>query len=185
MRRGQFVAAVLAMTLAFGLPRSGVALAAQAPPCGPSATQFDVAGSLTPGTPLPILSNPASPLQVALVGIAGTFQGHIVFTPLSAPPPAISDGCQENSRFTVEGFIGSVVVTGPLAGALFGADPHFLLSTTQPTNASLQVHFGPQPSKPVLTFHSDPPVLFFPQAGQPGVPVRFLQIVGLEVTASN
>jgi hypothetical protein len=185
MKREQFVAAIVVATVVFALVGSGAAFATGGPPRAPSARQWDMSGVTTPGTPLPILANPASPMQAALVGSAGTLQGHIVWTPLAVAPPAVSDGYQEDSRFTVEGFVGSAVVQGPLAAALFGENPHVLVLAAHPTDISLQVHFGTQPSKPLLTLRSDPPLLYFPHAGQPGMPVRFLQIVGLQVIASN
>jgi len=176
MKKGRFVAYTFALALVLALVEPETAVAATPPTCAPPATQFDVAGTLSPTTPFPILSNPNSPLQAALIGI-GTFQGHVVWQPLTA---SLSDGCQENSRFTVEGFVGSVVIMGPLAVTKFGASPFVLLSATQPTNASLQVHFGDQPSKPVLTFQSDQPVTFFGLPAGP-VQVQLVQIVGLDI----
>jgi hypothetical protein len=170
------VTALLALALAVAVTGPGTARAAATPPaCNPPANVFDVAGTLAPTTPFFILSNPSSPLRAFLLG-TGTFQGHVVWQPITA---ALSDGCHENSRFTVEGFTGIVFVEGPLATTLFGHSPFPLLVVTQPTTASLQVHFGDEPSKPVLTFRSNRPVLLL------GQPVQFVQIVGLEIIATH
>lgn len=175
MKMRYLVSIVLALVLA--LAGQGAALAAPLPPpCGPSATPFDLSGAF-PAT-IPILGSPL--LQATLDGITGTFQGHVVFEPLAAPPPALSDGCKEDSQFTVEGFTGSITAIGPLALALFGSSPATVLLTTQSTNAKLQVHFGENPNNPQLTFRSDVPVLFLVQPGQ-FVPVRFVQIIGLQI----
>jgi len=181
MSRRQLVAAIVAVTLVLACAVPGVALAKNPA----HAHVLNLSGTITSGTPVPILANPLSPLRAAMVGESGTWAGHVVLTPRLAPPPAVSDGYQENSRFTVKGFLGTVVVEGPVALGLFGETPHVLLMTTQPTNMSLQVHFGTQPSKPVLTLMCNPPVLYFPTAGQPGVSVRFIHIVGLKVVASH
>jgi len=170
------VTALLALALAVAVTGPGTARAAATPPaCNPPATVFDVAGTLAPTTPFFILSNPSSPLRAFLLG-TGTFQGHVIWQPITA---ALSDGCHENSRFIVAGFTGIVFVEGPLATTLFGHSPFPLLVVTQPTTASLQVHFGNEPSKPVLTFRSNRPVLLL------GQPVQFVQIVGLEIIATH
>lgn len=185
-RLGLLVRAVLAGSLAlFGLlPGRGVALAATPPQCAPPATPVNLAGILSPISPLPILNSPGL-LQAFVLG-TGTFEAHIVFEPIPAPPPAISDGCKEDSRFTVYNFMGTLFVAGPVAQQLgLPQYPNPILSTIQSTNASLEVHFGPEPNRPMLTLRSDVPVLFFPPGGLPPVPVRLLQIVGLQVIAGN
>lgn len=177
MKMRYLVTFVLALMLTFAMPGQGVALAAPLPPpCGPSATPFHLAGTF-PAT-IPILGSPL--LQAAVDGITGTFRGHVVFEPLAAPPPALSDGCKEDSQFTLEGFTGSVTATGPLALELFGSSSATVLLTTQSTNAKLQVHFGTEPNNPQLTFRSDVPVLFLVPPGQ-FVPVRLVQILGLQI----
>jgi hypothetical protein len=177
MKMRYLVAVVLALMLTLAMGGQGAALAAPLPPpCGPSATPFDLAGAF-PAT-IPILGSPL--LQATLDGITGTFSGHVVFEPLAAPPPALSDGCKEDSQFTLEGFTGSLTATGPLALELFGSSPVTVLLTTQSTNAKLQVHFGTEPNNPQLTFRSDVPVLFLVPPGQ-FVPVRLVQILGLQI----
>jgi hypothetical protein len=69
---------------------------------------------------LVILNNPL--LAATLTGLSGAFHGHIVFQPIPVPSPSISDGCQENSRFTVEDFTGSLDLTGPAVAQLIGLD---------------------------------------------------------------
>ena len=176
---------LLASSLAlFGpLPGRGVAWAAAPPLCQPPATPTILAGTLNPFVPLPILTSPL--LQVFVVG-TGTFAAHIVMEPIPALPPAISDGCKEDSRFTVNGFMGQLCVLGFTAVQLnLPQCPSPLLSTTQPANISIVVHFGTEPSKPLLTLLSDAPLNYFPQVGQLPVQVRFLQIVRLQVIASH
>ncbi len=92
-------------------------------------------------------------MHVQFVGASGTFQAHVVLEPIAAPPPAVSDGCKEDSEFVVSGFTGSVVATGPAVGPV-----PLVLVAVQPISASLQVHFGPEPSRPLFTFRSDTPV---------------------------
>src|SRR6266540_399848 len=106
------IVASIAAGLALLAPLSGreAALAAGPSACQPRRFQLSGDFSLTPV--LPILSNSGSPVQATLVGTAGTFQGHVVFQPVAAPPPAISEGCKENSRFTVTGFAGALVANG-------------------------------------------------------------------------
>src|SRR5262245_9527513 len=65
---------------------------------------------------IPILNHPL--LQATVAGTAGAFQAHLVFQPIPVAPPAISDGCQENSRFTVEDFVGSLPLTGDAVRAI-------------------------------------------------------------------
>jgi len=144
----------------------GVALAATPPACAPPASHFELAGAF-PGS-VPTFTTPA--LQATLIGTSGTFEGRGVFQPKSAPPPAISEGCKENSEFTVADFQGTLLVQGSAFGPV-------ALSTFpgQPTDARLSVHFGPEPNKPVLTFRSKQPV----SVG--GVPVRSVQIVDGEI----
>ena len=136
------------------------------PTCEPPASHFELTGAF-PGT-VPAFTTPA--LQATLIGTSGTFEGRGVFQPKSAPPPAISEGCKENSQFTVTAFQGTLLVQGaafgPVALATFPG---------QPTDARLSVHFGPEPNKPVLTFRSKEPVSLG------GVPVRSVQIVGGEI----
>jgi len=172
----------------FGLlPGRGVAWAAAPPFCQPPATLTTIPPTTLTG-PLPILGSPLSPLQAFVLG-TGTYEAHIVFEPIPAPSPAISDGCKEDSRFTVYNFQGTLFVAGPVATQLYPPPlppcPCPILSTIGPTNVSLQVHFGPEPNRPMLTLRSDVPVLFFPPGGLPSVPVRLLQIVGLQVIASH
>jgi hypothetical protein len=130
--------------------RNGVAHAATPPACAPPASQTTLSGTFATSS-LPILTSPL--LQVQLVGASGTFQGHVVLEPIPAPPPAVSDGCKEDSEFLVSNFTGSLVATGPAVGPV-----PLVLVATQPINARLQVHFGPEPSRPLLTFLSDTPV---------------------------
>lgn len=173
MKKAHVIVTVLVLVLALSAPKG--ALAAQLPPCGPSATVSDLSGAFP--AEMTILNSPL--LQATLVGFTGTFTGHVVFTPLSAPPPAVSDGCKENSRFTAEDFTGVLFASGPVALQLFGGSPFPVLVAEQPTDLSLQVHFGTEPNKPILTFRSTEPVLFL------GQPVRFVQIIGLQIVASQ
>ena len=95
--------ALLAGGLALLLSGRGMALAAAPPLCAPPATQGVLAGTLSPPSLLPILSSPL--LQAFVIGTGTfTFEAHIVMEPIPAPPPAISDGCKEDSRFTVHNF---------------------------------------------------------------------------------
>ena len=185
-RFGLLVRAALAGSLALAglLSGRGVALAAPPPQIASPATQFKLAGDLSQFPfGLPILNSPL--LQASVVG-TGTYEAHIVFEPILAPPPAISDGRKEDSRFTVRNFQGRLFVAGPVAAQLgLRQFPNPILATTQATNANLEVHFGPGPNRPMLTLRSDVPVIFFPPGGQPPVLVRVLQIVGLQVIASN
>ncbi len=166
-------------------PSSSLAAAADPTSCPPM--QQTVVGTFSATPVLPILNHPL--LQATLTGAAGTFQGHIVFQPIPVPPSAISDGCQENSQFTVQGFVGSLTLAGDAVRALtqtaFGVESSLLkLETTQPINASLQLHFGSQSSKPLFTFRSDQPVTVQVLVGSTFVPVgsvQFVQIVGGQV----
>jgi hypothetical protein len=144
-----------------------VRMVAETPPtCEPPASHFELAGAF-PGT-VPAFTTPA--LQASLIGTSGTFEGRGVFQPKPAPPPAISEGCKENSQFTVTDFQGTLLVQGaafaPVALATFPG---------QPVDARLSVHFGPEPNKPVLTFRSAEPVSLG------GVPIRSVQIVGGQI----
>src|SRR5262245_45896140 len=87
----------------------GCRIAAPADPAACPPTQETVSGDFSVIPVLPILNHPL--LQATLTGTAGTFQGHIVFQPIPVPLSAISDGCQENSQFTVQGFVGSLTLT--------------------------------------------------------------------------
>jgi hypothetical protein len=169
MRRLRWLALVAALPAFLLAPTAAVA--AVPPDCAPPATPSTLDGAF-PAPPLSILNQPA--LRVTLAGLTGTFHGHIVFQPRTAPPPALSDGCQENSRFTINDFTGMLSVSGPLATQLFGVSP-FQALASQPIDASLEVHFGVQPSRPLLTFRSKQPVQT--SFG----PLRFLQIVGGQV----
>jgi hypothetical protein len=172
--------------LNFEPPGSSLVAAADPSTCPP--TQETVSGSFTTTPVLPILNHPPL-LQATLAGSAGTFQGRIIFQPISVPPIVISDGCQENSRFTVQGFVGSLTLTGEavrsITQAAFGIDSTQLqLQATEPINASLQLHFGTQTSKPLFTFQSDRPVTVQVLVGTTLVPVgtvQFVQIVGGQV----
>jgi hypothetical protein len=166
MRRLLWLAIVSAFPILLLSPTA--ALAAVPPDCAPPASESTLTG-VFPAPPLSILNQPA--LQVTLTGTSGSFRGHIVFQPQAVPPPGLSDGCQENSRFTISDFTGTLSVSGPLAAQLFGVSP-FQAIATQPIDASLEVHFGTQPSRPLLTFRSKQPVQT--SFG----PLRFLQIVG-------
>jgi hypothetical protein len=143
-----------------------VALAATPPTCEPPASHFELAGAF-PGT-VPAFTTPS--LQATLIGTSGTFEGRGIFQPKPAPLPAISEGCKENSQFTVTDFQGTLLVQGSAFGTV-------ALSTFpgQPVDARLGVHFGPEPNKPVLTFRSNEPVSLG------GVPVRSVQIVGGQI----
>ena len=152
---------VIGLVLMGALLGPATARAAESPLCSPPATQQTVAGTF-PGT----LSFPA--LHATLVGLTGSYTGHIGFEPIAAPPPALSDGCKENSRFTLTGFTGSLTATLPGVGTV-------VLLTTQPITASLSLHFGTEPNKPILTFRSDRPVLLGT------TPVQVIQIVGGEL----
>jgi NAD(P)-dependent dehydrogenase (short-subunit alcohol dehydrogenase family) len=68
-----------------------------------------------------------------------------------------SRATQENSRFSITDFTGTLTIAGALATQLFGFSP-VAVTASQPTDASLQVHFGTQPSRPLLTFRSRTPV---------------------------
>jgi hypothetical protein len=162
--------AVLAVLVSAASPSA--ALAADPPLCQPPASISNLGGTF-PGAPLVALNRPPD-LQVAMIGQTGSWEGHVVFQPRPSPPPALSDGCQENSRFTITGFTGTLVMSGTVASDLFGFSP-VIVTATQPTDASLQVHFGTQSSRPLLTFRSKTPVntIFGP--------VRMLQIVGGQV----
>jgi hypothetical protein len=154
---------LIVMAVAAG---NGVAFAATPPACEPPASRFELTGAF-PGS-VPAFTTPA--LQATLVGTSGTFAGRGVFQPKPAPPPAISEGCKENSQFTVTDFQGTLLVQG----AAFG--PVSLATFPgQPVDARLSVHFGSEPNKPVLMFRSDEPVSLG------GVPVRSVQIVGGQI----
>src|SRR6476469_5727565 len=135
MRRLSFLL-ILPALLALG-DGPAVALAAPSTPCAPPATEFALAGTF-PAPPLPIFDR-APILQVTLTGQSGAFEGHVVLQPVPAGQ-ALSDGCQENSRFTVTAFTGTLTLTGTLAAQLFGFSP-VVVSADQPTDASIQVHF--------------------------------------------
>ena len=64
---------------------------------------------------------------------------------------------------------GAVQLSGPVASQLFGFSP-VVISTVSPTDAIIQVHFGTDPSRPLLTFRSQTPV------NSPFGPLRLLQI---------
>jgi hypothetical protein len=153
------------------LAGNGVAYAATPPVCAPPASQTSLSGSFS-NSSLTILNSPV--LQVQLVGASGTFQGHVILEPIAAPPPTVSDGCKEDSEFVVSGFTGSVVAAGPALGPV-----PLVLVAIQPINARLQVHFGPELSRPLLTFRSDTPV-----QGSLGT-VRFVQIVGGQIISTR
>lgn len=178
---------VLLLSLALAL--SGFVLAPAAVPgvalaqCEPPAHR----GVRTETFPavITILDSPL--LHVQLVGFGGSGSGRIIWQPIPAPPPAVSDGCKENTRFTVENFQGVMIATNRTGAPLTvgpitipaGAVPVVVLATTEPIDASLLVHFGParEPNKPMVTFRSDKPVLFLP--GTPAqTSVRFVHLVG-------
>jgi len=179
-----FGRAILIASLALGVsPRW--ATAAAPPECAPPATRSAFDGTF-PAT-IPVLNSPL--LQAVVAGTTGTAHGNILFVPKAALPPAISDGCKENSRFVVTDFLGQLTLTNVSGAPLpFGPItlpqdvPITVLATlpNRPINARLGVHFGLEPNEPVITFRSDELVLFLP-----GTPlereVRILQIVGAEV----
>lgn len=177
-----FGMAILIGSLALAVSQRWAA-AATPPECAPPATRspFDLTFPAT----ITVLNSPL--LQAVIAGTTGTAHGDILFVPKAAPPPAISDGCKENSRFVVTDFLGQLTLTStvPLPFGPITLPPGVPITvlatfTGQPINARLGVHFGPEPSEPVITFRSDEPVLFLP--GTPlEQPVRILQIVGGEV----
>lgn len=158
------------------------ATAAEPPECAPPVTRspFDLTFPAT----ITVLDSPL--LKAVIAGTTGTAHGDILFVPKAAPEPAISDGCKENSRFVVTDFLGQLTLTSaaPLPFGPITLPPDTPITvlatfTSQPINARLGVHFGPEPNEPVITFRSDEPVLFLP--GILNQPVRILQIVGAEV----
>jgi hypothetical protein len=171
MRQRRLVGSAVLLVILAPFASGGMAYAASPPTCAPPATRSTLAGAFA-GSPLTVLNSPL--LQVQLLGASGTFRGHVVLEPVPAPPPAVSDGCKEDSTFTVSGFTGTLVASGPAVGPV-----PVILTATQPIDASLHVHFGSEPSRPLLTFHSDTPV-----QGSFGT-VTFVQIVGGQVVASH
>ena len=171
MRQRRLAGSAFLLVMLAQFASGGVAHAASPPLCTPPATQSTLAGAFA-GFPLTVLNSPL--LQVQLLGASGTFRGHVVLEPVPAPPPAVSDGCKEDSNFTLSGFTGTLVATGPAVGPV-----PVNLTATQPIDASLHVHFGPEPSRPLLTFQSDTPV-----QGSFGT-VTFVQIVGGQVVVSR
>jgi len=144
--------------------------AAAAPPsvaCGPAATTTRLAGTFPATLPFP-------QLQATLVGLTGSYTGHVVLQPVAAPPPALAEGCQENSHFVLTGFTGRLIATLPQLGTVVVLD-----TGPQPINATLELHLGAESNRPLLTFRSDRPV-----ATIFGV-VQFVQIVGGQVVHSR
>ena len=135
--------------------------------CQPAATSTTVQGTFPATLPFPLL-------QAAVVGLTGSYEGHVVFQPLAAGPPALAEGCKESSRFTLTNFTGRLIATLPQLGQVTVLD-----TGTQPINATLTIHFGTEPNKPILTFRSDRPVTTIFGT------VQFIQIVGGQVVQAR
>ncbi len=142
---------------------------------GAGATQLhlDWNFDVNPGPfPPPIPPNPGAGLEWALEGDAGTLHGHVVIireTPF-----------KENASFTLHDFEGSLTISGPAVVELGLGCSEISLQTIQPTDAKVQLHYGPEPSKPLFAVQCDPSIAILCD-GIPIGTVRFARIVGGQI----